>query len=35
MKFVTSPIPLGNPLGIEFNENIESNKGDYVIVFFF
>jgi len=26
-----SPIPLENPLGIEFNENIKSNKGDYVM----
>jgi len=26
-----SSTPLENPLGIEFNENIESNKGDYVM----
>jgi len=26
-----SSTPLENLLGIEFNENIESNKGDYVM----
>ena len=33
MTLTISPslTPLENPLGIEFNENIESNKGDYVM----
>jgi len=26
-----SSTPLENPLGIKFNENIESNKGDYIM----